>query len=98
MNEVNMDNFKVAVDTKELVQRINRVLKKGKHRLVMSRSLSDKSNLGDWYIISTSTNEVTALHIDIAELARETDALTPHEYFSTERLDKEPSRELYESR
>jgi hypothetical protein len=77
-----MDNFKTAVDTKELVQRINRVLAKGQHRLVMSRSSSDKSNMGDWYIISTSTKAVTALYSDIVALARETDVLMPHEYFN----------------
>ena len=64
-----MNDIKVAVDTKELVQRINKVLTKGNHRLVQSRSLSDKSNLGDWYVISTSTNEVTSWHSDITELA-----------------------------
>lgn len=77
-----MDNFKTAVDTKELVQRINRVLAKGQHRLVRSRSSSDKSNMGDWYIISTSTKAVTALYSDIVALARETDVLMPHEYFN----------------
>ncbi|MDR3580669.1 MAG: hypothetical protein P4L44_11965 [Oryzomonas sp.] len=88
-----MNTFKVAVDTKELVQRINKVLTKGNHRLVQSRSLSDKSNLGDWYIISTSTNEVTSWHSDITELAQETNALMPDEYFDTSRLDKKASRE-----
>jgi len=77
-----MDNFKTAVDTKELVQRINRVLAKRQHRLVRSRSSSDKSNMGDWYIISTSTKAVTALYSDIVALARETDVLMPHEYFN----------------
>ena len=77
-----MDNFKTAVDTKELVQRINRVLAKGQHRLVRSRSSSDKSNMGDWYIISTSTKAVTALYSDIVALARETDVLMPYEYFN----------------
>jgi hypothetical protein len=92
-DEVDMEDFKVAVDTKELVQRINKVLVKGKHRLVKSRSSSDKSNLGDWYVISTSTNAVTAWHSDITELAQETAALLPHEYFDAEILDKKPPRE-----
>jgi hypothetical protein len=96
VEEVDMENFKVAVDTKELVQRINKVLVKGKHRLVQSRSLSDKANLGDWYIISTATNAVTAWHSDISELAGETAALLPHEYFDAERVDKKPQRELDE--
>jgi hypothetical protein len=88
-----MNDFKVAVDTKELVQRINRVLTKGKHRLVKSRSVSDKSNLGDWYVVSTSTNAVTAWNSDIAELAQETAALLPNEYFDAECPDKKPPRE-----
>jgi hypothetical protein len=88
-----MDNFKVAVDTKELVQRINKVLIKGNHRLMQSRSLSDKSNLGDWYVISTSTNEVTSWHSDISELAQETNALMSYEYFDTSCVDKKASRE-----
>jgi hypothetical protein len=87
-----MNDFKVAVDTKELVQRINKVLTKGNHRLVQSRSLSDKSNLGDWYVISTSTNEVTSWHSDITELARETNALMPDEFFDTSRVDKKAAR------
>ncbi|GAM09854.1 hypothetical protein OR1_02136 [Geobacter sp. OR-1] len=77
-----MDDFKMAVDTKELVQRINRVLAKGRRRLVMSRSESEKSNLGDWYIISTSTKAVTDWYSDIGVLARETNVLMPHEYFN----------------
>ncbi|MBT0665897.1 hypothetical protein KI809_16425 [Geobacter pelophilus] len=77
-----MDNIKTAVDTKELVQRINRVLAKNRHRLVMSRSLSEKSNLGDWYIISTSTKAVTDYYSDIVALASETNVLMPHEYFN----------------
>lgn len=88
-----MSDFKVAVETKELVQRINKVLTKGKHRLVKSRSTSDKSNLGEWYIVSTSTNAVTAWHSDIADLARETAALQPYEYFDAECPDKKPPRE-----
>jgi hypothetical protein len=88
-----MNDIKVAVDTKELVQRINKVLTKGNHRLVQSRSLSDKSNLGDWYVISTSTNEVTSWHSDITELAQETNVLMPYEYFDTSILDKKASRE-----
>ncbi|KAB0663980.1 hypothetical protein F6V25_14290 [Oryzomonas japonica] len=91
-----MNDFKVAVETKELVQRINRVLTKGKHRLVKSRSESDKSNLGDWYIVSTSTNAVTAWHSDLDELARETAALLPNEYFDASRPDTKPPREIDE--
>ena len=94
VEEVDMENFKVAVDTKELVQRINKILVKGKHRLVKSRSLSDKANLGDWYIISTATNAVTAWHSDIIELAGETAALQPYEYYDAECVDKKPQREL----
>lgn len=93
VEEVDMEKFKVAVDTKELVQRINKVLVKGKHRLVRSRSLSDKANLGDWYIISTATNAVTAWHSDITELAGETAALLPHEYFDAECVDKKTQHE-----
>lgn len=88
-----METFKVAVEAKELVRRINRVLTKERHRLVRSRSESDKSNLGEWYVVSTSTNAVTAWHSDIMELARETAALLPHEYFDPVRPDKKPSRE-----
>jgi len=88
-----MEDFKVAVDAKELAQRINRVLTKGKHRLVRSRSESDKSNLGEWYVVSTSTNAVTSWHSDIVELAQETAALQPYEYFDPARPDKKPVRE-----
>jgi hypothetical protein len=88
-----METLKVVVEAKELVRRINRVLSKERHRLVRSRSESDTSNLGEWYVVSTSTNAVTAWHSDIMDLARETAALLPHEYFDPERPDKKPSRE-----
>ena len=76
-----MENARVQIDTAELVKRINKKLAKDKHRLLKSRSPSEKSNLGDWYIINTTTKSVAACYSDIKELASETGALMPHEYF-----------------
>lgn len=73
---------KVTVSEGALVKRINNRLAKGNEALKKTRPTQSKNELGDWYIVDTSTNHIVAQHCELEELGRETEALKPYEYLA----------------
>lgn len=69
----------VQVTKQALVARIQRALKKDGQVLRASRSASEISNLGDFYIIDLNTNTVNSSHHKLVTLANELGCLKPFE-------------------
>lgn len=54
----------VTVTIRAIMARVNRKLAREDQILKVSRSASEKENLGAYHVIDTNTNAVTAYHID----------------------------------
>jgi len=72
--------MKAKVSDRALVARIRRKLAKDGETLKSCRADSQwYGDLGDWYIVNTNTNTITAQHCDLERLGREIGALKPFE-------------------
>ena len=70
---------RVPVGERSLVQRINRRLAKDHQKLFMSRSRAAEAEFGKFYIVGTTTGEITASIIDLEGLGRDLEELRPWE-------------------
>jgi hypothetical protein len=76
---------KVPISERALFQRINRRLKKDGRALQTARGFSDgtywheNTNLGRYYIVDVRRNFVVNHHLDLQELGRELEVLSPWE-------------------
>ena len=66
------------VSERALQKRINRQLAKENERLVKSKGLKAKTELGEWYIIN-GINNILAWHCEIEKLGREIGVFKPSE-------------------
>lgn len=74
-----------TVSANALKQRINRILAKDNQKFLASRSWQEKQNLGDFHIIDTWTNTVTAWFCNLEDTGRELGALRQHECLAANR-------------
>jgi hypothetical protein len=69
----------VPVSRRALIQRINHKLAHENKVLRATRRRVDHAILGDYYIVDTHFNAVTATHCDPAKLAKELGVLADYE-------------------
>jgi hypothetical protein len=60
----------VPVSMRALIARINRKLKADDEKLCATRERW-RGNLGDYFIVSLTSNIITCRHVDVEELARD---------------------------
>ncbi len=72
------EKMSFLVSERALQKRINRQLAKENERLVKSKGLKAKTELGEWYIIN-DINQAVAWHCEIEKLGREMGVLKPSE-------------------
>ncbi|MFO1042222.1 MAG: hypothetical protein U0941_10575 [Planctomycetaceae bacterium] len=63
--------IKAVVSKRAVIQRINRKLATEGQKLKTSRSVSEQSNFGEFYIIDMTSNFVVAYPVDLTDTARE---------------------------
>ena len=74
---------KVKISERALLARINRRLAKDDQKLLKCRADTRAyADLGDWYIVSQSTNAVEAAHVDLEQLAQELKCIRSFEALS----------------
>lgn len=67
------------VTLRAVIQRINRTLKKDGGQIKAARSERARQSLGDFYVVDTQLNAITAHDVDPEELARELGLLMEYE-------------------
>lgn len=71
--------MKVKVSERALIQRINRKLKKEDGYQVLRKDRHGGINSLGYYILNTYNNFIDAHNIDLNQLAKELDVLSPYE-------------------
>lgn len=74
-----MNRSTLGVTSKALVARINRRLKRDDEVLRTSRSVRDRLDLGQHYVLDWRRNFCVGTHVDVEALGRELEVLHAHE-------------------